>query len=73
MYSKCNTMGLSMAPNTPAAFRLDPAILAGLRQVKDRDGLPLTTQVDRALRAWLASKGIDLKAASRRASTRRKA
>jgi hypothetical protein len=35
------------------AFRIDPAVMEGLRHVKERDGVPLSVQVDRALRAWL--------------------
>jgi hypothetical protein len=45
------------------AFRIDRAVMEGVRRVKDRDGVPLSVQVDRALRAWLRKKGIDVKAA----------
>jgi uncharacterized protein (DUF4415 family) len=54
-------------------FRIDPDILEGLQEVKERDGIPLSEQMRRALRAWLDSKGITTKAATRRAGTRRKA
>lgn len=40
------------------AFRLEPEIMEGLRRVKDRDGVPYSVQVDRALRAWLKKKGV---------------
>ena len=40
------------------AFRIEPEIMDGLRRVKDREGVPLSVQVDRALRAWLKKKGI---------------
>ena len=46
----------------------------GLRRVKDRDGVPLSVQVDRALRAWLEKKGVAVKKplmASSRKSPRR--
>ena len=43
------------------AFRVDADIMEGLRRVKDRDGVPLSIQVDRALRVWLADKGVALK------------
>ena len=39
--------------------------MEGLRRVKDRDGVPLSVQVDRALRAWLEEKGIVLKKVSK--------
>jgi hypothetical protein len=56
------------------AFRLDAAVLKGLRQVKERDGVPLSVQVDRALRAWLESKEmrIDPPAGKPTLSSRRK-
>ena len=47
-----------MSPKELTAFRIEPAVMAGLRRVKDRDGVPLSVQVDRALRAWLKAKGV---------------
>jgi hypothetical protein len=38
---------------TLAAFRLDPAIVEGLRLVTERDGIPQSVQVRRALTDWL--------------------
>lgn len=64
---------MSPSDKKQTAFRIDEDILAGLQSVKERDGIPLSEQVRRALRAWLESKGINEKAVSRRASTRRKA
>jgi hypothetical protein len=49
-----------MPPKELTAFRIDPAVMAGLRRVKDRDGVPLSVQLDRALRAWLKKKGINV-------------
>jgi hypothetical protein len=50
----------SVTPSTKkqTAFRLDPEILDGLREVKERDGIPTSEQVRRALSAWLESKGV---------------
>jgi hypothetical protein len=64
-----------MTPSTrkQTNLRLDDDILDGLQQVKERDGMPISEQVRRALRVWLETKGIVDKAAARRASTRRKA
>ena len=50
-----------MSPKELTAFRVDADIMEGLRRVKDRDGVPLSVQVDRALRAWLEDKGVTLK------------
>ncbi len=47
-----------MSPKQMTAFRIEPEIMEGLRRVKDRDGVPLSVQVDRALRAWLEKKGV---------------
>jgi hypothetical protein len=40
------------------AFRIDPEIMAALQEVKERDGIPLSEQVRRALTAWLEQKGV---------------
>jgi hypothetical protein len=45
----------------------------GLKQIKERDGIPESEQIRRAIDAWLVQKGITEKTADRRASTRRKA
>ena len=42
------------------AFRIEPEIMDGLGRVKDRDGVPFSVQVDRALRAWLQKKGVSV-------------
>jgi hypothetical protein len=47
-----------MSPKELTAFRVEADILEGLRRVKDRDGVPLSVQVDRGLRAWLKKKGV---------------
>jgi hypothetical protein len=47
-----------MSPKALTAFRIEADIMEGLRRVKDRDGVPLSVQVDRALRAWLEEKGV---------------
>ena len=61
-----------MSPKEPTQFRIAPETLAALREIKARDGLPITYQVEKALELWLESKGI-IKAASRRVDARRKA
>jgi uncharacterized protein (DUF4415 family) len=47
-----------MSPKELTAFRLELDVIDGLRAVKERDGVPYSVQVDRALRAWLAAKGV---------------
>lgn len=62
-----------MSPHPPTTFRIDPALLAGLQELKDRDGVPISEQVRRAIRMWLESKGVKTETARRRVSPRRKA
>ena len=50
-----------MSPKELTAFRVEAGIMEGLRRVKDRDGVPLSVQVDRALRAWLDKKDVSVK------------
>ena len=63
-----------MSPKQLTAFRVEPEILEGLRQVKDRDLIPMSVQVDQALRMWLKSRGIQLekKTDRKRAGTRKR-
>lgn len=62
-----------MAPKKLTAFRIDEDLLEGLQEVWERDGVTVPEQVRRAIRDWLLKKGIDVKAALRRAATRRRA
>jgi hypothetical protein len=46
--------------------------MEGLQLVKERDGVPLSGQVRRALRTWLESRGVGVVQAERkRAGTRK--
>jgi hypothetical protein len=47
-----------MSPKELTAFRIEPNIMDAMRRLKDREGVPLSVQVDRALRAWLEEKGF---------------
>lgn len=60
MYKHVSTIP-TVSPKELTAFRVDSEIMDGLRRVKDRDGVPLSVQVDRALRAWLEKKGVSVK------------
>ena len=61
-----------MSPKELTAFRVDQAVMDGLRRVKDRDGVPLSVQLDRALRAWLKKQQIGIKPAPLASETSRK-
>src|SRR5687768_5391829 len=45
-------------PKTLTAFRIDQPTLDALKLVKERDGLPITFQVQKALEAWLRARGV---------------
>jgi len=70
----CYTLYDAVTPSTKkqTAFRLDPEILDGLLLVKERDGVPLSEQVRRALRAWLKEKGVNIEAGDRKQASRRR-
>ena len=63
-----------MTPKTASTFRIDDELMAALREVKERDGVPISEQVRRALlRCGLSRKGVNVKKApSRRSSKQRK-
>lgn len=52
------------------SVRIHEQTLANLLEIESRDGVPVAEQVRRGIGLWLESKGV--KAASRRAATRRK-
>ncbi len=43
------------------SFYLEPELSAGLKVIKERDGVSESEQVRRGVRLWLASKGYRLK------------
>lgn len=64
-----------MSPRA-ATFRLPDELLDGMKEVQERDGIPQSEQVRRALRAWLEERGIvapEKKTARKRAATRKRA
>jgi hypothetical protein len=43
------------------AFRVEPELLDAMREIKSTDGVPMSVQVDFALRAWLQARGVQLR------------
>ena len=62
-----------MTPRRMATFRIDDELLEGLQKVWEKDGVQPSEQVRRAIKEWLERRGVEVKAAPRRAVTRRKA
>jgi hypothetical protein len=46
-----------MSPKTTTALRLDDDLLEAMRTVKMTEGIPVTTQIEMAVREWLAKRG----------------
>lgn len=61
-----------MTPLRQTNFRIDESMLEALSLIKERDGIPVTEQVRRALLAWFELKGVELKTDRKRASTRKR-
>ena len=56
-------------PKELTAMRLDTELLAAMRAVKTREGIPVTTQIEFALRQWLTARGA-LKTTTKRTTKR---
>jgi hypothetical protein len=54
------------------ALRLDADLLAAMRHVKETEGIPVTTQIEFAVRDWLRNRGTLGKTERKRAATRRR-
>jgi hypothetical protein len=61
-----------VTPLKPTNFRIEEEILAALAFIKERDGVPVSEQVRRALSAWIESKGVTLKSERKRADPRKR-
>lgn len=62
-----------MAPTRKiATFRLDEQLLEGLKLIQERDGVPPSEQVRRAIAMWLETKGVSVKKSERKRPGSRK-
>ena len=59
-----------MTPTHVTTLRIDDRLMDGLRTVKERDGIPVSEQVRRAIEAWLPEKGVELKTDRKRVGAR---
>jgi hypothetical protein len=71
MYRHAYTI-LTMSPKEPTAFRIDSTLLNAMRTVKDREGIPVTVQIERAVREWLERRGAIARTERKRAVTRKR-
>ena len=63
---------VTMSPKEATALRLDAALLEAMRAVKETEGIPVTTQIELAVRGWLKKRGVVVKAERKRAVTRKR-
>ncbi len=49
-----------MTPLVSTTFKLETEMIAALRELRRRDGVPQTESVRRAIRAWLDQKGVEV-------------
>jgi len=60
-----------MSPKRRLAFWIEEEQAAGLKAIKERDGIPEAEQIRRAIAAWLDSTATE-KTARKRAATRKR-
>jgi hypothetical protein len=61
-----------MSPKRRLAFWIEEEQAAGLKAIKERDGIPEAEQIRRAIAAWLDSATPSNKADRKRAVTRKR-
>jgi hypothetical protein len=47
-----------MTPKELTAFRMAPELMAALRAIRDKEGVPVAVQIDFAVRDWLKRRGV---------------
>jgi hypothetical protein len=62
----------TVTPKERYNFLIDAEQREGLRRVKEREGIPESEQIRRAIDEWLQKKGATAKADRKRASTRQR-
>ena len=62
-----------MSPKEATALRIDVDLMAAMRDLKERKGVPVTTQIEMAVRDWLRREhGVIVKSDRKRARTRKR-
>jgi hypothetical protein len=65
-------LGAAMKQTT--SLRLDAELFAAMRRVKEAEGIPVTTQIEFAVRDWLRHRGtvVEKKTDRKRGATRKR-
>ncbi len=61
-----------MSPKELTAFRMAPELMKAMRAVKEKEGVPVAVQIDKAVREWLKKKGVTIETDRKRATTRKR-
>ncbi len=62
-----------MSPKEATALRIDVALMKAMRDLKERKGIPVTTQLEMAVREWLKQEhGIVVKTERPRVTPRKR-
>jgi len=61
-----------MAQKELTALRLNTDLLRAMREVKETEGLPVTTQIELAVRDWLKKRGVVVTRERKRAAPRKR-
>ena len=61
-----------MSPKQFTSFRIDDRLLEAMKEVRNAEGLAVTTQVELAVREWLKKRGVVVKTERKRAATRKR-
>ena len=64
-------MRKSEVPRSLFNFMLDDALKDALEAIHDRDGISVSEQARRAIRAWIESMGVKVKGGKRTPKTKR--
>lgn len=59
-------------PKKLYSFMIDPELQSGLKAIKERDGIPESEQIRRAVKAWLEQAGVVFKTERKRVAARRR-
>jgi hypothetical protein len=61
-----------MTPRKLHTFRIDEELFQAMQEIWERDGIQVSEQVRRAIRAWLQTKGVAPRRAERKRAVTRK-
>jgi hypothetical protein len=61
-----------MTPRRLTNVRLDDELIEVLQTIKERDGIPISEQIRRAIRDWAEARGVKVKTGRKHAGARKR-